>query len=97
MNWHIEFPKDMTPQHWAAIVTVLQPALRKAIEEGVEAHGEDARIWFEQLSHTLMTRAKGTVTEGIPMDVEAEGLRLGLRILQATLEACRHDLFSGSR
>ena len=70
------------------------PALRIVVEELAKMHGNQAGKWLDDLETRLISAAKGTVTEGLSIEVEAASLKVGIEILQATLDVVRHNLAS---
>lgn len=82
--------EGFTVQNLAAVVAILQPALRTSIEALAERN--EGAEWFDTLEKRLIRDAKGTITEGISIETEASGLKLGIDVLQATLNACRNSL-----
>lgn len=84
-----------TIQNLGAALVAVQTALRTVIEEQAKHHSGSE--WFDDLEKRLIRDAKGTVTEGIAIEAEANSLKLGIDVLQATLDASRRHLGLGSK
>lgn len=83
---------ENTLEAYAAIAAVIVPALRTTLEELVSRDPEGAALWFDELEARLISGAKGTITEGIPIEVEASSLKSAIDVLQATLDVVRSNL-----
>lgn len=83
---------EPTINNYAAIAGIIVPALRSVLEELAKLHGDKAGAWLDELELRLIADAKGTVTEGLPIEVEAAGLKAGIDVLQATLDVVRNRL-----
>jgi ribose 1,5-bisphosphokinase PhnN len=81
-----------TRETYAAITAVVVPALRTALEELASRREGDDRTWYDELEARLIRDAKGTITEGFPIEVEAASLKAGIDVLQATLDVVRSNL-----
>lgn len=80
-----------TRETYAAITAVTVPALRTVLEEMVKSSNGD-QSWYDELEARLISDAKGTVTEGFSIEVEAASLKAGIDVLQTTLDVVRHTL-----
>ncbi|PRD42125.1 hypothetical protein C5748_18425 [Phyllobacterium phragmitis] len=67
-------------------------ALRQTIETMALDHGNAPGPWLDDLERKLITEAKGTITQGISIDAEAESLGIGIRVLQGIIGATRSGL-----
>lgn len=83
---------EFTVLNLGAVVAMLEPALQTVIEKLAAAQADESSAWFDELEKELLLGAKNTVSEGISIEVEAEGLKLGVDMLQATLDRCRENL-----
>ncbi|WP_117192018.1 hypothetical protein [Rhizobium terrae] len=83
---------EFTVLNLSAVITMLAPALQTVIEKLAATHSEDDLAWFDDLEKELLLDAKNTVSEGLPIDAEVEGLKFGVDMLQATLDCCRDNL-----
>ena len=86
----IDFPQSIAS--YQAITAIALPALRTVLEELAEAHGNKAGPWLDDLEARLIRDAKGTITEGASIEVEAASLKVGIDVLQMTLDVVRHNL-----
>ncbi|ACE93919.1 hypothetical protein PYR71_29895 [Rhizobium sp. MC63] len=75
----------------AALIAV-QSAFSVAIAELSKLHKGNSPQWFEDLEEVVIANAKGTVTEGISLDVEVESLKFGIDVLRAILDVSRVEL-----
>ena len=87
-------PVEPTVNNYAAISGIALPALRTVLEELAKTYGNKAGPWLDELEARLIAEAKGTVTEGMPIEAEAASLTIGIDVLQATLDVVRHNLVS---
>ncbi|MQW00024.1 hypothetical protein CN166_31150 [Sinorhizobium medicae] len=92
MNEHIASIPDFDEGKLAAALVAVQSALRVTIEELAKLNEGKGQEWFDALEEVVIRDAKGTVTEGIPIQTEAEALKFGVDVLQATLNASRNQL-----
>ncbi|PWJ81473.1 hypothetical protein C7441_1104 [Pseudaminobacter salicylatoxidans] len=76
-----------------AINLISLHALRTVIEEMVEQRG-GIGPWYDELEQELIRDAKGTIAEGVPIETEAGALKLGIDVLQMTLDVVRHKFGS---
>lgn len=83
---------EQTLANYQAIAGIVLPALRTALEDLAKHHGSQAGDWLDDLESRLIQSAKGTVTQGVPIEVEAASLKVGIDVLQATLDIVRHSL-----
>ncbi|MGK6315564.1 hypothetical protein [Neorhizobium sp. DT-125] len=83
---------EFTVLNLSAVVTMLGPALQTVIEKLAATRAEEGPAWFDELERELLLEAKNTISEGIPIEAEVEGLKLGVDVLQATLDRCRDNL-----
>jgi hypothetical protein len=81
----------MTADALGAAFGAAQHALRTTIE-AIPSINLDDPAWFDELESRLIREAKGAVTEGIGVETEAQILKFGIDVLQATLDACRITL-----
>lgn len=75
---------------YRAISAVMTDALRVTLENMAENH-EDLE-WLDQLEKTLIYNAKSFITEGIPINEEAESFGVAIQVLQGTIGATRASL-----
>ncbi len=80
----------LTVENLSFALLAVQPAIRTVIEELSKHHSGSA--WFDELEKRLIRDAKGAIAEGIAIETEASGLKFGIDVLQATLDACRQSL-----
>ncbi|MDE3829334.1 hypothetical protein CN157_16115 [Sinorhizobium meliloti] len=92
MNEHIASISDFDEGKLAAALVAVQSALRVTIEELAKLNEGKGQEWFDALEEVVIRDAKGTVTEGISIQTEAEALKFGVDVLQATLNASRNQL-----
>jgi hypothetical protein len=69
-----------------------QYGLWLAIEQIAEVKGTDDLTWLDELHQSAVREVKGTVTEGVPIEAEAEGLQFGVDVLNAAFQAYRARL-----
>ncbi|WP_457662733.1 hypothetical protein [Sinorhizobium medicae] len=92
MNEHIASTPGPDERKLAAALIAVQSALRVTIEELAKLNEGKGQQWFDALEEVVIRDAKGTVTEDIPIQAEAEALKFGVDVLQATLNASRNQL-----
>ncbi|RVO51912.1 hypothetical protein [Sinorhizobium meliloti] len=92
MNEHIASIPDLDGRKLAAALVAVQTALRTTIEELAKLNEGKGQHWFNTLEEVVIRDAKGTITEDIPIQAEAEALKFGVDVLQATLNASRNQL-----
>lgn len=83
-------------ESYAAIAVIFIPALQIVLEELVARVPADDYGWFDELEAHLIREAKGTIIEGLPVEVEAESLKAGIELLQTTINVVRKSLIDRS-
>ena len=83
---------EFTVLNLSAAITMLGPALQTVIEKLAVLRAEGVLAWFDELDKEILLGAKNTISEGVPLEAEVEGLKFGVDLLQATLDCCRENL-----
>jgi hypothetical protein len=83
---------EFTVLNLSAAITMLGPALQTVIEKLATMRTEGDLAWFDELEKELLLEAKNTISEGVSIEAEVEGLKFGVDLLQATLDCCRDNL-----
>lgn len=84
---------ERTIPNLEAINLISITALRSVIEKMVEQRG-GIGPWYDELEKELIRDAKGTISEGLSIETEAGALKLGVDVLQMTLDIVRHKFGS---
>jgi CheY-specific phosphatase CheX len=63
-----------------------------AIQMIAEIKGTADLTWLDELHQASLAEVKSTVTEGVAIEVEAEGLQFGVDVLDAAFKAYRARL-----
>ncbi|MHC2295873.1 hypothetical protein [Rhizobium mongolense] len=79
-------------QKLAAALIAVQSALWLAIENLSKIQEGKGQKWFDDLEEVALDEARGIVTIGISIDIEAESLKFGIDVLKAILYAKRIQL-----
>jgi hypothetical protein len=79
-------------QEAAFIIAALGPAVRTLLDKLAEAHGNKAGPWLDEIEKIIITEAKGTISEDIPIETEASGMGLGIESLNALIQSLRRRL-----
>lgn len=69
-----------------------QYGLWNAIQQIAELKGADDLSWLDELHQASIREVKGTITEGVAIEVEAESLQFGVDVLNAAFQAYRARL-----
>jgi hypothetical protein len=88
----LHFDKEHAAAYLSAALIASQGALEIAFKKLAQLKGTDDLAWFEDLRAQAVTSSKGTVTEQIPVEVEAGALRFGFETLDLTFERIRGGL-----
>jgi hypothetical protein len=83
---------QFTATNMGAVATVMVGAFRATVAELAQFHEGKPGPWLDELEKNLIREAKGTVTEGIAIEADAEAVQLGVDVLQAALDATRARL-----
>jgi hypothetical protein len=88
----IDVPGGFTVNNLAAMMHIMLTAFTTTLETLAAHKGGKAGPWLDDLQEILISDAKGTVAEGMPIEADVEGVKLGIDVLQATLDAVRYTL-----
>jgi hypothetical protein len=77
---------------WAALTMTVSAAFISTLDSLAAAHGNRPGEWLDQLEADLIREAKGAITEGVPEEVEAPAIGLGIEVLQGILDRLRRRL-----
>lgn len=80
----------------AALIAV-QSALWVAIDNLSKIQEGKGQKWFDDLEEATLDEAKGIITTGLSIDIEAESLKFGIDVLQAIFHAKRTQLGLASK
>lgn len=83
---------ELTVHNMMGVAGIMQNSFRKTLEALAAQHGNQPGTWLDELEEGLIRDAKGAVTEGIPIEADAEAIQFGVDVLQATLDAVRRNL-----
>lgn len=84
-------PGNPVPALTAALISHAN-ALRSAMQALAELKGTDDLAWFDQLHQEAVRAAKGTVTEHIAIETEADAIRFGFETIDASFKSIRVGL-----
>ncbi|TAX39140.1 hypothetical protein [Rhizobium leguminosarum] len=88
----IPYDKDNAERFLAAAIIAHYSALKEALTACAKAKGVNDLSWFDEIHHKALSEAKGTVTEQIPIDVEAKALKFGVDVIDAAFNSIRYDI-----
>jgi hypothetical protein len=86
------YDKEHAAAYLGAALIACQEALESAFKELAQVKGTDDMEWFDDLRAQAVSSSKGTVTEQIPVEVEARALRFGFQTLDLTFDRIRGEL-----
>lgn len=89
MPTEIAYDKEHAERYLAAAVTAYHEALSAAVKALAVEKGTDDLSWFDELHQNAIRAAKGTVTEEIPVEVEASAIRFGFEVIDADFKGLR--------
>jgi len=90
----IEVPGGLNVNNLGAATNILGTALRTTLEALAKRHGNQAGPWLDDMESILIREAKGTIAEGLPIEVDAASVKLGIDILQMQLDIVRRNLIA---
>lgn len=82
---------------FASAALTLASALQTVLKEERDQQGTNAKTWLDELEKRLIRDAKGSVTEGIAIQVEAPALQYSVYVLQAVLDSVRAGIIDGDQ
>jgi hypothetical protein len=89
MAREIRYDKDNAERSLAAAVVAYQQALDLTVEALAAAKGTADLTWFDDIHQETIRAAKGTVTEQIPVEAEADALRFAIEAIDAHFQSLR--------
>ncbi|MDW9644470.1 hypothetical protein GOB48_22140 [Sinorhizobium meliloti] len=95
MRFELKWDKDNPEAELSAIVVAYHEALTAALKALAEEKGTEDLAWFDQLHQASIKAAKGTVADGLPIEVDASAVRLGFETLDRDFKSIRTSLLKG--
>lgn len=88
----LSYDKKHAEAYLGAALIAYREALNGAIDALAEAHGTDDITWLDELQDNAVRQSQGTITEQVPIEVEAGALRFGFQSLEAEFKSIRSRL-----
>ncbi|AEG52573.1 hypothetical protein CN233_32010 [Sinorhizobium meliloti] len=92
MAFKLQYSKENAEAELGTIVIAYHEALAAALKALAEEKGTEDLAWFDELHQHAVKTAKGTSTEGIPIEVDARSVRLGFETLDQGFKSIRVSL-----
>ncbi|WP_092148122.1 hypothetical protein [Bradyrhizobium sp. NFR13] len=73
-------------------IVALSGAIDTLLTRLAEHHGNANGPWLDELEQEILREAKSTVAEGVQIEVEAEGMKIGVDLLDALIKRARFRL-----
>ncbi|MCM2439667.1 hypothetical protein HGO34_08055 [Agrobacterium vitis] len=86
------YDKENAERYLGAAVIAYHGALREVVKALATAKGTADLSWFDELHQNAIRSAKGTITEQIPVEVEAGAIRFGFETIDAEFKSIRVSL-----
>ena len=97
-TFHVEMPEELDrAAGFASATLILASSLQTVLKLERDRRGVAAKEWLDELEKSLIRDAKGSVTEGIAIQVEAPALQYSVDVLQAVLDSVRAGIVDGSQ
>jgi len=87
-----KYDKTNPEPYLGAAIIAYHEALRASVEALAELNGTNDLTWFDELRQNTIRAAKGTVTDQIPVEVEADALRFSIQVLENEFDSIRVGL-----
>ncbi|MDX3929259.1 MAG: hypothetical protein QHC90_26090 [Shinella sp.] len=88
----VSYDKNHPEEYLNAGLAAYHEALHACIVALVEVKGTEDLTWFDDLHQQAIRSAKGTITEHIPVEVDAGAVRFGFEIVDAEFKQLRVGL-----
>lgn len=92
MKTVLNFDIENKERYLGAALAAYEVALHAAVSRLADINGTDDLAWFDELHHQAVFASKGTITEEIPIEVEAGAIRFGTQLLDAKFKSLRIEM-----
>lgn len=93
MKKELKYDRERAEEQLGAAIIGLSDALALTIAELAKVKGKADSSWFDDLKHQAVQITKGTVTEDIPIEADADAVRFAFETVDAAFERLRRRTF----
>lgn len=88
----INLPKNYNAAHASIVIVALGQSLQSILDEMAKLHGDKAGEWLDELEVESIRHAKGVFGEGVADEIETEGVKMAIDMLQGIFDTFRFKL-----